>query len=39
MIKMAVEMISSGIAYPAFAVVFIVGTLLAYTVISLIGSS
>jgi hypothetical protein len=39
MIKMAVEMISSGIAYPAFAVTFIVGTLLAYTVISLIGGS
>jgi hypothetical protein len=39
MIKMAVEMISSGIAYPAFLVTFIVGTLLAYTVISLIGGS
>ena len=39
MIEMAVEMISSGIAYPAFAVTFIVGTLLAYTVISLIGGS
>jgi uncharacterized membrane protein (DUF2068 family) len=36
---MAVEMISTGIAYPAFAVTFIVGTLLAYAVISLIGGS
>ncbi len=39
MIIMAVEMISSGIAFPAFAVGLVVGTLLAYTVISLIGGS
>jgi hypothetical protein len=33
------ELIASGIAYPAFAIVFVVATILAYAVISLIGGS
>jgi len=34
-----VELAPAGLVYPAFAVTFIIGTLLAYTVISLIGGS
>jgi hypothetical protein len=33
------ELVAASLAYPAFAITFVVGTLLAYTIISLIGGS